>query len=383
MAVVMEEIPNLRQKVEEITSSSPNLKPKPFFWDRIIFSIASTMFVLSVTGIIFEFFESDENSLSCFSSLDNRAQYTFINSYCHKYAPIVKYFPVALVLHAAALTVPHYLWMILFSAQFESFFSHAAKVETLLERDTGKYPQTNYAIIDYLQKEFRKKSIILSLYVAKLILQFLFTLIFVAANILIFLDINFNIKFECYDDSEGSQLFDNVTCAYPRKLFINVLQVADYLLLAVAMTVLGFGLCWCLLYNPSKEKIIAKFYYDSCIDAKYYYKPPKTWISCLKIKNDFKFLLASLLTTDAGLRRVFKNILIDNIISQRFDGDMELIASYIDSPYFHFVDKRMCSFSVTFQLLMMFTLLFIENADKLYEKYFKVITYRKVKLQFI
>ena len=109
MAVAMEEMSKLKQKVEEITSSSDNLKPKPFFWDRIIFSIASTIFVLSISGIIVEYFESDENSLACFSSLDNRAQYTYINSYCHKYAPIAKYFPVALILHAAALTVPHYL----------------------------------------------------------------------------------------------------------------------------------------------------------------------------------------------------------------------------------------------------------------------------------
>ena len=186
MDMVMEEMYNLKQKVEKITSSSPNLKPKPFFWDRIIFSIASTILVLSITGIIVEFFKSDENSLACFSPLDNRAQYTFINSYCHKNVPIVKYFPVALVLHAAALTVPHYLWMILFSAQFESFFSHAAKVETLHVRDTGKYPRKNNIIVNYLKKEFGNSRTILSLYVAKLILQFLLVLISVATNILIF-----------------------------------------------------------------------------------------------------------------------------------------------------------------------------------------------------
>ena len=142
-------------------------------------------FLLSVSGIIVEFFKSDENSLACFSPLDNRAQYTFINSYCHKYAPVAEYFPVALVLHAAALTVPHYLWMALFSAQFESFFSHAAKVETVHVRDAGKYPQKNHTIVDYLQKEFGDRKIILTLYVAKLILQFLLVLISVVTNIVI------------------------------------------------------------------------------------------------------------------------------------------------------------------------------------------------------
>ena len=55
--------------------------------------------------------------------------------------------------------------------------------------------------------------------------------------------------------SERSQLFGYVTCAYLRKLFINVLQVADYLFLAVAIMVLGFSLCWCLLHNHSLQKM--------------------------------------------------------------------------------------------------------------------------------
>ena len=118
---------------------------------------------------------------------------------------------MALILHAAALTVPHYLWMVLFGAQFESFFSHAAKVETLHEADTGKYPQKNYGIMNYLQKEFGKRKIILKLYVTKSSLQFLLVLISVGTNIVIFSDINFNIKFEGYDDRERSQLFGNVT----------------------------------------------------------------------------------------------------------------------------------------------------------------------------
>ena len=137
-----------------------------------------------------------------------------------------------------------------------------------------------------------------------------------------------NIKFECYDDSEGSQLFGNVTCAYPRKLFINVLQVADYLLLSVAMMVLGFSLCWYLLYNHSPEGSMAQFCYDSCIDTKYCYKPSKTWISWHKMKDDFKILLASLLATDSGLKKVFKNILIHNIISQKFYADLEVMENY-------------------------------------------------------
>ena len=43
---------DLKKKVKKITSSSHNLKPKPFFWDSITFSITSTIFALSDSGII-------------------------------------------------------------------------------------------------------------------------------------------------------------------------------------------------------------------------------------------------------------------------------------------------------------------------------------------
>ena len=316
MSVVLEEIPKqLKQKAEENISSS-NLEPKPFFWDSIIFSLASTIFGLSVSGIIFEFFKSEYNSLTCFSELENRAQYTYINNYCRKYLPNIQYFPVALTIQAAALVVPHYLWKVYFGAQFDSFFSHAAKLETLLDRDTGDYPHKNYSIVDYLQREFYDKKIILTVYVMKLLFQILFMLSSLVVNIALFADIDLNITFEC-SDNERSQLFGNVTCAYPRKLFINVLQVTDYFLLAAAMMVLGFGLYWCLLYNHSKEDEIAQFCYDSCIDAKFY-QPTKKWLSWYQMNNDFKFLLASLLTTNTGFGRVFKSILINRMIFQNF-----------------------------------------------------------------
>ena len=214
------------------------------------------------------------------------------------------------------------------------------------------YPQKNYITFNYLWKEFGDRKSILKLYVAKLILQFLLMLISLVVNIFIFSDININIKFECYDDSEGSQLFGNVTCAYAKKLFINVLQVADYVLLSVAMMVSGFSLCWCFLYNHSTEYNIAQFCYDSCIDAKYCHKSLNTRISWHTMKDDFKILLASLLATDSGLGRIFKNILINNIILQKFDADLELKEGYDSNIYFCFPDPGMYVFCVDFLLLV-------------------------------
>ena len=323
MSAIVEEIPKQlinKQKAEENVSSS-NLKPKPFFWDSIIFSLASIIVGLSISSVIVDFFKSNDNAVACFSELENQAQYTYINSYCQKYLPIVDYFSVALLIHAAALLVPHYLWKVFFSAQFDSFFSHAAELETLLDRDTGEYSHKNYNIVNFLQREFCDKKAIFTMYATKIILQILLVLSALAINLAVFTSINFDITFECYDNNERSQLFGNVTCAYPKKLYINLLQVADYVLLVIALMVLGFSLCWCLLYNHSAEDEIAQFCYDSCIDAKYY-KPSKRWLTWYQLKNDFKFLLVLLLATNAGVGRVFKSILIEGIITQKFNADI-------------------------------------------------------------
>ena len=316
----MEDLPKLKQILEEKTSTS-KAEPKPFIWDSIIFSIASAIVALSVSGLIVDFFRSDEYSLACYrnGTFKNRPQYTYINSYCHKHLPFADYFQVALVLHAVFLIVPHYLWKVSVSAQFDTFFSYATKIETLIEEDTGKYPLKNYSIANNLQREFGgDRKFIFIFYIAKLILQLLVVFILISMNIVLFADINTNITFQCSEDDEGSQLFDNVTCAYPKKLYINVLQVFDYILLGVAVMVLTFGVCWCLLYNhPLAADKIAKFCYESSIDAMHY-EPSKNHLGWFQMKNDLGFLLASLSATNSGRGRIFKNVFVENINSRKF-----------------------------------------------------------------
>ena len=302
----------------------PILHQKPFIWDNVIYVIASSIFGLSVSGVIIDFFNSDKYSVVCFSPFESRSQYMYVNGYCNKYIPIQEYFAVALMLHAAALVAPHYIWRVQFSAQIDCFFRHVSRIETLRDRDTGKYPPNNYNIVNNLQREFSDKKTILKSYIAKLVLQFLVILISFATNWYIFGNIDSNITFDCYDDDEINQSFGNVTCAFPRKLFINVLQVTDYCLLVVAVMILTCGLLWTFLYNHSiEDDKIAEFCYNSGIDPKYYYyKPLKKWLKWCRMENDFMFLLASLLATDTAVRRVFKAILIEDTIFEKFSTQL-------------------------------------------------------------
>ena len=153
MAVVEESMSKFfEKKIQENLSSSPILKPKTFFWDRIIYNFAFAIFGLSISGIIVEFYKADENSLACSSPFKNLAQYTYINSYCRKHISNKEFFPLALVAHSTLLVLPHYLWKVYVNTEFDSFFSHLAKVEIFREGNTRKYPHQNYRIVNYLRR---------------------------------------------------------------------------------------------------------------------------------------------------------------------------------------------------------------------------------------
>ena len=302
-------------------SSPPILNPKPFIWDSVIIFFASTIFGFSVSGVIAELFKSEQNSVTCFTELENRAQYVYINNYCYNFLPNVELFPAILVLHAAALVIPHYLWRVIFSAKLEFFFSHAAKIETL-RNIYGEIPKVNFKIAEFLKKEFDNKVAILKAYVAKLFLQLLLVLNLIAINVtLLNKNINFSIAFDCNDNDERSQLFGNVTCAYPRKIFIDAIQVADNIILVLAMFVLVYGLFWCLFYNNCSNKDqIAQFCYDSCTGQKHY-RSPKISLGFHQLKDDLDFLLTLLSRTNTGLGRVFKKILVKCIIYKKFNHE--------------------------------------------------------------
>ena len=319
----------IKQQLEEITSSKPMiiLKQRNFFWDSIIISAALFIYGLSISSIIAELF-SDENSVVCFTESTNRDKNTFINSYCQKDLPKARYFPLIVLLQATSLAIPHYGWKVAFSAQFESFLSHAAKVEILREKNTGKYPYHNYTIVKYLRREFSDSYSILIFYFIKLLFQFGIVIACFIINCLVFEDINkTDITFNCKNDHQllnnDTELFENVTCVYPRKVVINFLVGVDYFLISIASLMLIISFYWLTCWNHSRKynATIADFCYNSCIDPQYCYNLPKRCnfpFGCLQMRNDFTLLLASL---HYGYRRVFRTIIIERNIFKKFRKD--------------------------------------------------------------
>ena len=328
---------------EKNSEKTPMLEPKLFFWDILIFYLASAILGLSVSNTIVDFMRPEPNSVVCFSSFNNRDQAAYINDYCNNFLP--ENFTLALVIHGVLLLLPHYLWKVYFSARMDFFFTHAAKLETIRDRNTGEYPHRNFNVVDYMHREFQERKDILIGYVLKLILQFIVVLVAIATTTRLFQD--FTIQFYCSDVDDEDPVFQRVKCSYAKLRFVSILRWADYIFLGLSVAVVGYGLYWCLLKNHPElgHQGTSQFCYDSCINSKHcetknhwYHLDLLLLLNSLfstkakgkryRLESDLHFLLMSLFSTNAGLGRVFKSVQVANDISQELNADLESLDNY-------------------------------------------------------
>ena len=313
------------EKVSQAKSSekTPVLESKLFFWDNIIFYLASAILGLSVSNIVVDFLRPEPNAVACFTDVNNRDQAAYVNNYCNDFLPFAENFVLALVIHGILLLAPHYLWKVYFSARIDFFFTHAAKLETLRDRDTGEYPHKNFNVVDYMHREFHEKRDILIGYVMKLILQLIVAVLAISTTAGLFQNHEFKIQFDCphMDDEEDGR----VKCSYAKLRFVSVLRFADYIFLALSVIAMVYGLYWCLLKSHPElgHQETSQFCYDSCINSKHYVHKRR-----YRLTNDLHFLLVSLFSTNAGLGRVFKSVQIANDISQELSAHLESLDNY-------------------------------------------------------
>ena len=124
------------------------LEQKLFFWDSIIFYLATAILGLSVSNIVVDFLRPEPNAVSCFTPYNyTRSQADYVNNYCNDFLPFAENFSLALVAHGVILLLPHFLWKAYFSARIDFFFSHAAKLETLRERERQENTRTRILML--------------------------------------------------------------------------------------------------------------------------------------------------------------------------------------------------------------------------------------------
>ena len=311
---------------QEATRTEPRLpEPKLFFWDNIIFYLASAILGLSVSNIVVDFLRPEPNAVACYPPENtSRDQAAYINNLCNDHLPFTENFTLALVIHGAVLLTPHYLWKAYFSARIDFFFSHAAKLETLRDRNTGEYPQTNFNVVDYMYREFHEKWRILMRYGIKLFIQFCIAIIAIGISAHLFQD--FAIEFDCPRNNEPEHdIFQKIKCSYAKLRFISILRSIDYALLGASTLVSFYGLCWSTVFcHPKLEhQETSQFCYQVCINSKYYRS--NQWN---RLKSDLDFLLVSLYATNTGLGRVFTSVQIANDISEELSAHLESMDTY-------------------------------------------------------
>ena len=321
---------SVKEKEKPEEKSEKHLEPKLFVWDNIIFYLAYAILGLSAGNVIVDFTSPEPNTVVCYASYNvSRDQSDYINNYCYKHLPFTQIFPMALVIHGTALLVPYFFWNANFSARLEFFFTHAAQLKTLRERNTGEYPHKNFNVVNYMHREFHDRKGILIGYIIKLVAQLCIVLLAVFITSWIFQD--FDIEFDCPKNGDH-RYFGQVSCTYAKLQFISVLRWIDHALLGVAFLALLYGLYWCIIRSHPElgYESVSQFCYDSCINSRYY-KPTKWY----RLSNDQQFLLLSLYATNAGLGRVYRSVQIASKIRHELDAHFELVDNYISMKHSH------------------------------------------------
>lgn len=343
------------------------IEAKDFFWDRLIKYIGSSIIALVVIDISIEFFR--DGSVSCFHPADTLSvlssdslavydfaigQSAFLNKYCVNSIPVTEYFPLYILAHGLLLVLPHYVWSVVHKGDFDSFFSIAEKIELLRRSDTGKYCDVNFERIKKLEKDYggSRKKIFLS-YIIKLLAQLVVCVVSAVVSGGWLTDFSFNFKCpRSLDENEiippGWPLNVTVPCVYTSLRILRIIRLFDFILVALAIVLIFFGLFWCVVRHTEQlgHQIIARFTFESGLKpesyvfpsilrfsgfkylkllqekyemnffAKYLFWVMMHKIHSLKLRNtfypgirsDLDFLLLLLFRADVSLGKVYKNV---------------------------------------------------------------------------
>ncbi|XP_065895303.1 uncharacterized protein [Dysidea avara] len=334
------------------TKREKDLQQKSFPWDTFLVFIASSIVGLSISNVVIDFFRPEQSTVVCFVPTDNhfdRDQVAYVNNFCIEDLPPSVYFPIALFTQGTLLLSSHYGWKVLLSARIDFFFTHVAELESMRDRSTGKYPDKNFDVVEYMYKELNGKSVVVRSYLFKLVFQFAVVILAIVFNAKIFDE--FEHKFNCDINNTSEEVsFQNITCVFSKLHFLFFLSIFDYVFLGLSIIFLlwGFGSC---IYNHSdlQHKDVAIYCYELCINSQdymsnsRYYKndysakckkilQPLRWFTC---NDDHNFLLLLLFASNAGLGKVFRSMQIANDISHMFNSHLELpiekAANYVKS----------------------------------------------------
>ena len=340
-------------------------QPREFFWDSIVLFVVYSIIGLTAVDVISEYLRG--SSVEC---LVDRETQPYMNSFCSSSVSASEYFPIFMVVHAILIGAPHYLWLNHYGGSFEFFFQLASDMKLLRDENTGEYEKRNHQTVEKLEAAFgtynRKR--IYVWYIVKLVYQCVFTVIGFVVAIFFFTDFDENFPCprslnETYDNPQWPLPNQQVNCVFKSLRLIEVIRVADLILLILAFVGLISSFIWCATTHSTElgSKEAAQFSFQSGLAPKYYvpkvhkemchFKNRKLnhcCFCCFKlvgawIKNDFEFMVMKLFRTDGGLGHVLKEVQIDREIKHLNSIErrrLELHKREQNSKFLHSGGKR-------------------------------------------
>lgn len=343
----------------DVKGDDVDVLPDDFFWDSIVQYLASGMIALTLLGqVAIALVEVTSGTVKCFTLNENftRDQNVYVNDYCDRYSPNTRYLSWVLILQALAVVVPHFLWRSWYKGKFRFFFKLVKSLDRDRNSKSGQYDLKNFKTMRALREEFGGKSKpipwMFITYVLKLILQLVFVLIAFPIHATEFGFEQYHPSFFCPPVAQGEVLctklrlnescsinrtdwpFDfQVYCVIVSLSTQSVVWVVNMVALIFTALALIIGLIWCCLRHTEflNWKQAALFSFESTLNADHFVAKslrntlgrPKLY----RITTEFKFLFMKLQWFDAGLAKVLRELLIDDLVQRMIVKNNELQAS--------------------------------------------------------
>lgn len=335
------------------------ITPREFFWDSISLYVVFAIISLSSIDLVIEFIRQPE--VRCFSR-SNQSQLSefedYVNEFCYGTSALsnINIFRICTYILGFGIAALHYLWLNHFGGRFTFFFQLASGIERHREDDSGEYPQGNLTIADQLEDSFTtyKQNTIFLVYFVKLIAQLLFGIAGIVGIAYYFTRLRFETSFECPESTEEVNDMlgawpltgEKVQCVYTSFPLLELICIADLVLLALMINLLFFSLIWCT-GSHTKElgyKDVAAFVFQTGLPSRYFipdFELPchhPTWVQKLyycfssvpwfpvrgpRISSDLDFMMMRLFRTDGGLGYVLKEVLILKEVKMLNNNDMK------------------------------------------------------------
>ena len=317
------------------TLSESRQQEKELIWDQILLYVSTFGLTLSLIPVVARVLV--DRSVACNSPgnfTGTRDQLNYVVVWCSRHVRSLEELPLLILFQSLCLIAPHVTWKAYASAAFEEFFSGSLRVGKLRMKTTGSYDEDTIRLVRHLWDRYTRTHSVRTSYRVKLFLHFFVCLIFLPIIIVLYDGGDLLSARDIFcPNIGGDRIQVNVTrgiptwtvwCTHASSLSFQCVWIANVCLLLLGFLASVRGLWW-LHTSHGKEldyRGQCDFYYHLGIsygdDSLFITRKLET-----KVHNDFNFLLMMLYGLDKGQGEVFRNLIVEFLLQERWKTDYE------------------------------------------------------------